>query len=56
MCSTWGFDGQTKEGELVVNKAIAEDVLAIFRQLYEADIPLKKSGWWMNTMRMMRHP
>ena len=32
-----GFDGQTKEGELVVNKAIAEDVLAIFRQLYEAE-------------------
>ena len=25
-----GFDGQTKEGELVVNKAIADDVLAIF--------------------------
>lgn len=51
-----GFDGQTKEGELVVNKAIAEDVLAIFRQLYEAEYPIEKSGWWMNTMRMMRHP
>lgn len=37
-----GFDGQTKEGELVVNKAIAEDVLAIFRQLYEAEYPIEK--------------
>lgn len=37
-----GFDGQTKEGELVVNKAIADDVLAIFRQLYEAEYPIEK--------------
>ena len=37
-----GFDGQTKEGELVVNKAIAEDVLAIFKQLYEAEYPIEK--------------
>ncbi len=37
-----GFDGQTKEGELVVNKAIAEDVLAIFKQLYEAQYPIEK--------------
>lgn len=51
-----GFDGQTKEGELVVNKAIAEDVLAISGSCMRQNIPLKKSGWWMNTMRMMRHP
>ena len=37
-----GFDGQTKEGELVVNKAIAEDVLAIFEKLYEAGYPIEK--------------
>lgn len=37
-----GFDGQTKEGELVVNKAIAEDVLSIFKQLYEAEYPIEK--------------
>ena len=37
-----GFDGQTKEGELVVNKAIAEDVLAIFRELYQAEYPIEK--------------
>ena len=37
-----GFDGETKEGELVVNQAIAEDVLAIFKELYEAGYPIEK--------------
>ena len=37
-----GFDGQTKEGELVVNKAIADDVLAIFEELYQAEYPIEK--------------
>lgn len=37
-----GFDGQTKEGELVVNKAIADDVLSIFEELYQADYPIEK--------------
>lgn len=37
-----GFDGQTKEGELVVNKAIADDVLVIFEELYQADYPIEK--------------
>lgn len=37
-----GFDGVTKEGELVVNKAIADDVCEIFEKLYEADYPIEK--------------
>lgn len=37
-----GFDGETKEGELVVNKAIADDVLAIFEELYLAKYPIEK--------------
>lgn len=37
-----GFDGETKEGELVVNKAIADDVLAIFEELYQAKYPIEK--------------
>lgn len=37
-----GFDGETKQGELVVNKAIAEDVLAIFKELYQAKYPIEK--------------
>lgn len=37
-----GFDGQTHEGELVVNKAIADDVLEIFEELYKAQYPIEK--------------
>lgn len=37
-----GFDGQTHEGELVVNKAIADDVLEIFEELYKAEYPIEK--------------
>ena len=37
-----GFDGQTKEGELVVNKAIADNVLTIFEELYQAEYPIEK--------------
>lgn len=37
-----GFDGEARDGELVVNKAIADDVLAIFEELYKADYPIEK--------------
>ena len=36
------IDGETKEGELVVNVHIAESVLMIFRELYENDYPIEK--------------
>ena len=36
------LDGSTREGELVVNVHIAEDVLDIFRELYEAGYPIEK--------------
>ncbi len=36
------LDGQTLEGELVVNVHIADTVLKIFRELYEADYPIEK--------------
>ena len=36
------LEGETKEGELVVNVHIAETVLDIFKQLYEADYPIEK--------------
>ena len=35
------FDGDEQVGELVCNKAIAEDLLAIFRDLYEARYPIR---------------
>ena len=36
-----GFDGRTRVGEMVCNKAIAEDLLSIFRSLYEARYPVR---------------
>ena len=37
-----GFDGKTHTGELVVNRMIADDVLDIFKQLYEAGYEIEK--------------
>ncbi len=36
------LDGETYEGEMIVNVHIAEDVLDILRQLYEAKYPIEK--------------
>lgn len=36
------LDGETKEGEMVVNQFIAEDVLEILKELYKADYPIEK--------------
>ncbi|MBO4903227.1 MAG: M15 family metallopeptidase [Lachnospiraceae bacterium] len=36
------IEGETMEGELVVNFHIADQVLAIFRELYENDYPIEK--------------
>jgi len=37
-----GFDGETYEGELICNKYIAEDLLEIFEELYEAGYEIEK--------------
>jgi hypothetical protein len=37
-----GFDGLTHIGELIVNKAIAEEVVDIFRELYDLEYPIEK--------------
>lgn len=37
-----GFDNQVHEGELVVNKDIADDVLEIFKDLYESGYQIEK--------------
>lgn len=37
-----GFDGEAKDGELVVSRKIADDVLEIFEELYKADYPIEK--------------
>lgn len=36
------IDGNTHAGEMVCNKAIADTLIDIFRQLYEADYPIEK--------------
>lgn len=37
-----GFDGRTHVGELVCHEAVAEDLLDVFRLLYEAGYPIEK--------------
>lgn len=49
-----GFDGEPHTGELVVNRMIADDVLDIFKQLYEAGYKIEKSDLLMNMMLMTR--
>ena len=36
------IDGKTHEGEMIVNKHIAEDVLDILQELYKNDYPIEK--------------
>jgi len=36
----WDAEGESRQGELVCNKAIAQDLLDIFKQLYEAKYPI----------------
>lgn len=38
----WGFDGHTRDGELVVHADVAEDVLRAFRALYDARFPVER--------------
>ena len=38
----YGFDGKVHQGEIIVNKRVARDVLSIFKELYEAKYPIEK--------------
>jgi D-alanyl-D-alanine carboxypeptidase len=38
----WGFGGNVLRGPMVVNATVAEDVLWVFHQLYDARFPLKR--------------
>jgi hypothetical protein len=40
--SYWGFDGEAHTGEMVVNAAVADDVLTIFRKLFERRFPIRR--------------
>jgi hypothetical protein len=37
----WGFDDARHSGEMLVNGAVAEDVVEVFRELYEARFPME---------------
>jgi hypothetical protein len=37
-----GFDGQIKRGPMVVNATVAQDILSVFEQLFDAGFPLKR--------------
>jgi hypothetical protein len=37
----WGLGGEIKRGPMVVNASVAEDVLWVFEQLFDAGFPLK---------------
>ncbi len=36
------FDGNTRIGEIIINAAIAQDILDIFRELYELEYPIER--------------
>jgi hypothetical protein len=37
----WGFDGDVHEGPLVLNEAVVDDVVGVFRRLFRAHFPIK---------------
>jgi hypothetical protein len=40
--SHWGFDGRVREGALVVHRRVAADVVAVFRDLFAARVPVRR--------------
>ena len=38
----WGFDGQVHQGPMVVNEAVAGQVVSVFRQLFQARFPIQQ--------------
>ena len=38
----WGFDEKSHIGEMIVNKKVAEEVLDIFKEIYENKYPIEK--------------
>lgn len=38
----WGYDGCVHEGEMIVHKGVADDVMDIFGELFEVQYPIEK--------------
>ena len=47
------LQGKTQDGEMVVNRRIAETVLSIFQSSTPPSIPSRRSASWTTTMPMM---
>ena len=37
----WGFDGKTSNGQLIVNRDVANPLRAVFKRLYEVGFPIR---------------
>jgi len=40
--SHWGFDGRSRTGRLVVHRAVARELVQVFRDLYVARFPIRR--------------
>ena len=38
----WGFDGKTHQGELIVNQKVSDEVMEIFKELFDQGFPIEK--------------
>jgi hypothetical protein len=38
----WGFDGRRHTGELLVHRSVTQDLVAVFRRLYDARFPIEE--------------
>lgn len=38
----WGFDDQPHTGDMIVHESVADDVIAVFHQLYDARYPIEE--------------
>ncbi|HEX6194860.1 MAG TPA: M15 family metallopeptidase [Jiangellaceae bacterium] len=38
----WGFDDHTYIGEMIVNQSVADEIVGVFEQLYEARFPIEE--------------
>ncbi len=40
--SYWGFDDEVHQGSLIIHEKVAEEVVEIFKEIFEAEFPIEK--------------
>src|SRR5258706_7301459 len=40
--SYWGFDGKAHTGAIIVNRAVVDEVVSIFKRLYRERFPIRR--------------